>query len=432
MKVRVRRWRELSEEERSRLMARSEVDVEQAMTVVQPIVQAVRQRGDSAVVEYTKQFEKADLHRRGLVVTDEEIDAAAEQLSPAVRDALDYAIENVRTFHRRQLPPAVDMRPVRQGISAGERATPIERVALYVPRGRGSFPSMLYMLAVPASLAAVPHIAVATPPDASGDVDPACLYAAKACGVHRVYRMGGGQAVAALAYGTESVAPVRKIVGPGSVYVAAAKRLVSHIVAVGLPAGPSESIVLADESADPTAVALDLMIEAEHGSDSSALLVTPSPGLAEQVVSHIEETVPSVPEPRRGFLKDVFQGYGGVLLVDTLAEGVAVVNAYAPEHLQIQAADPWSIAEGIVNAGEILIGPTTPFSVANYATGANAVLPTGGTSKAWSPVSVRDFMKFTSIVEVSASGLEDLSPHVVALADYEGFHTHAEAIRRRS
>lgn len=430
MKVSVRRWRELSADERREFLSRSEGDIERAMAVVQPIVKAVKHRGDRAVLEYTKDLDGADL-RHGLVVSQEEIDHAGDGLDRALRAAIDYAVDNVRAFHENQRPEPLSLRPVRTGIRAGERATPIPSVGLYVPRGRGSFPSMFYMMAVPASLAGVPQVALATPPDSTGSVDAACLYVAARCGVRAVYRMGGAQAIAALAYGTESVRSVVKIVGPGSAYVAAAKRLVGHIVDVGLPAGPSESIILADDSADPWTVALDLTIEAEHGSDSSAVLVTSSEELASQVVPLIEELVARAPEPRRTFLNDVFGGYGGVLLTDSLEEAVEVVNEYAPEHLQLRTSDPLSLIERIEHAGEVLLGAHTPFSAANYATGANAVLPTGGRARVWSPVSVRDFMKYTSVVEVDESGLAELGPHVVALADYEGFHAHAEAIRRR-
>jgi histidinol dehydrogenase len=431
MNMSVRRRRELSEDERARLLSRSEGDIEQAMTVVQPIVKAVKQRGDDAVTEYTKKLDNADLTKLGLVVSENEIEAAGEALDVRVRNALDYAISNVRRFHRRQLPKGLDVEEVAPGIRAGERMNPIPSVGLYVPRGRGSFPSMLYMLAVPAQLAGVPSVAVATPPDRDGTIDPACLYAASSCGVSTIYRTGGAQAIAAMAYGTESVRKVDKIVGPGSAFVAAAKRLVSHIVDVGLPAGPSESIVLADEHASAETVALDLMIEAEHGSDSSALLVTPSEALATAVAARVDDLIDNVPESRRRFLLDVFEGYGGVLLVESMDEAVEFVNDYAPEHLQIQAADPHALATRITNAGEILLGKHTPFSVANYATGPNAVLPTGGNAKAWSPVSVREFMKSTSMVEVTEEGLSALSTHTVALAEYEGFFSHAEALRRR-
>ncbi len=300
-----------------------------------------------------------------------------------------------------------------------------------MPRGRGSFPSMLYMLAVPAVIAGVKRICVVTPPNKDGSVDPACLYAAKLCGINEIYRVGGAQAIAALTYGTESIKPVVKITGPGSMYVTAAKRLLYGTVDVGLPAGPSESVILADKSADPYKTALDLMIEAEHGSDSSAILVTDSKELGEKTAANIEKLLEDITEPRKTFLKDVFSGYGGVIIADNMKEGAEIVNSYAPEHLQIATENPEITADMIINAGEILLGQNTPFSIANYSTGANAVLPTGGMAKTFSPVSVRDFMKFSSIIKVDKDGLAELTPHVTELADYEGFVTHANALKLR-
>jgi histidinol dehydrogenase len=249
--------------------------------------------------------------------------------------------------------------------------------------------------------------------------------------VTEVLRVGGAQVVAALTYGTESVEPVSKIMGPGSAYVAAAMRRVAGDVHIGLPAGPSESIVLADKHADPWRVSLDLMIEAEHGSDSSALLVTPSRPVAEAVAEIVPELAEDVPEPRKTFLADALTGYGGIVLTKDLAQGVEVVNAFGPEHLQVQTRDAYEIISGIHNAGEILVGEESAFSIANYATGANAVLPTGGSALTWSPVSVRDFVKFQSVVHVTPAGYRSAEAHVIALADYEGFHTHAAALRRR-
>jgi histidinol dehydrogenase len=290
---------------------------------------------------------------------------------------------------------------------------------------------MLYMLAVPARVAGVEHVAVVTPPGQDGGVDPACLYAARYCGIETVYRIGGAQAIAALAHGTESVTPVTKVVGPGSRYVAAAKRELAGIIDTGLPAGPTESIVLADGHADAWKVSLDLMVEAEHGSDSQALLVTPSIPLAEAVAAVLPELTSQAPEPRRRFLEDVFSGYGGIILAESMNEAAEIVNAFAPEHLQLQTREPYETLSLIRHAGEILLGEHSVFSLANYATGANAVLPTGGNARTWSPVSVRDFMKYSSVVHVTAGGYAGLRDHVIALADYEGFHTHAQALRRR-
>jgi histidinol dehydrogenase len=367
----------------------------------------------------------------GLKVTPEEFDTAERALSAELRDALDYAIDNVRTFHASQVETSMQSVQVRRGIFAVERSTPIEAAGLYVPGGRGRFPSMMYMLAVPAALAEVPTIVATTPPLPDGSVDPAVLYAARRCGVTDVVRAGGAQAVAALAWGTESVPAVRKVIGPGSAYVAAAKRIVSDVVDVGLPAGPSDAVVLADGSADPWRVALDLMIEAEHGSDSAAVLVTDSTELGEAVAADIAELMTDVPEPRAGFLADVFQTYGGIIYTRSFQESVAVVDEFAPEHLLIHTRDPRAAAARITNAAEILLGPHTAFSLANYATGPNAVLPTGGWARSFGPVSVSDFRKSATIIEVTETGYREMRDHVIALADHEEFFTHAAALRRR-
>lgn len=431
MSILFRRLATLEQEERERLLRRSRSDIAALLGEVEPIVEGVRTRGDEALRHYTLQFDKADLRERPIQVTQQELDAAPGQLSRELREAIEYAIENVRRFHESQRRPESEMTTVRPGIVAGERTTPVESAGLYVPRGRGTFPSMLYMLAVPASIAGVGHIAVATPPGPDGAVDPACLYAAHLCGVHRVYRVGGAQAIAALAYGTESVSPVRKITGPGSAYVAAAKQLVSDRADTGLPAGPTESILLADASANPRIVALDLAIEAEHGLDSAALLVTDDETLARAVERVLPEIIERAPEPRKSFLTEVFSNYGGILLADTMAEAIAFVNEYAPEHIKVQTSDPWDTLSAIRNAGEILLGEHSAFSLANYAVGANAVLPTGGQAHTWSPVSLQDFLKRSSVVYVSRQGYRSMRDHVLALADHEGFYMHAHALRDR-
>ncbi len=431
MNIRVYRWKTLTEEDRRRILGRSQTDITALVETVRPIVDDVCSRGDTALVELTHTFDGADIAERGVAVGRHEFDEASTLIDDTLKAALDYAIENVRRFHAAQVHTALSSVEVRPGVLATERVTPIESAGLYVPSGRGSFPSMLYMLAVPAVLAGVPTIVVTTPPRPDGTVDPAVLYAARRCGIEQVYRVGGAQAIAALARGTESVPPVRKIVGPGSAYVAAAKRLVADHVDVGLPAGPSESIVLADEHADPWRVALDLMIEAEHGSDSAALLVTDSPALADRTAEHIRALIREVPEPRRTFLEDVFAGYGGFVITENEAQSVAFVNEFAPEHLLIHTADPRALSTRITNAAEILLGPHTAFSLANYATGPNAVLPTGGWAKSWGPVSVRDFQKSVTVIEVTETGYREMADHVIRLADHEGFFTHAAALRRR-
>jgi histidinol dehydrogenase len=270
-----------------------------------------------------------------------------------------------------------------------------------------------------------------SPPDRDGRVDPAVLFAARQCGVHEVYRIGGVQALAALAFGTESIPRVDKILGPGSLYVVAAKQALRDQVDVGLPAGPSESIVLADDEADPQRAALDLITEAEHGSDSSAYLVTPSRKLALAVQDRLPRLIEKLPPQRADFVRDVLSGFGGIVITAGLDQAFEFVNAYAPEHLQLACRKPLDLLPRIVHAGEILLGQNTPFSVANYAAGCNNVIPTGGWARTCSPLSVREFLKSSSVVYVTDAGLKSLRRPVTILARYEGFAAHALAVERR-
>ena len=262
--------------------------------------------------------------------------------------------------------------------------------------------------------------------------DPATLFAARLSGAHEVYRVGGVQALAALAYGTASIRPVDKFLGPGSQYVTAAKRILAGVVDVGINYGPSESMILADESADPRLLALDLLIEAEHGPDSQALLVTASEPLARAVAALLPGLAARLPEPRRTFVTKVLEGYGGILIARSAEEAVEIADAVAPEHLQIATRDPFATLSTVRHAGEILLGQSTPFSLANYAIGANAVLPTGGRARTASPLSVRDFMKYSSVAYLTEKGHAALRDAAITLADYEGFPAHAMALRERS
>jgi histidinol dehydrogenase len=437
-------WKELDANQKKLLLSRCETDIEAALPLVTPVVEAVRLRGDAALREYTLKFDKADLKGLPLAARREEFERAGKELSPQVKEALAYAVSNVIAFHKHQKPGPMSFEEIRPGLFAGEKPLPLASAGLYVPRGRGSFPSMLYMLAVPALVAGVGEIRIVSPPNPDGSIDAACLYTVKilresfpgsgdapAAPAIEVFRVGGAQGIAALAYGTESIQRVVKIVGPGSRYVAAAKRLLAPLVDTGLPAGPSESIVLADGSTDPRLVVTDLLIEAEHGSDSSALLVTADEKTARAAAEILPPMIETLPEPRRTFARDVFSRYGGIILADDPREAADIVNTFAPEHLQIHSARPLELLPLIKNAGEILLGGTTPFSLANYACGANAVLPTGGRAVSFSAVSVRDFIKYSSLVHVTPQGFAGLRDRVAALADYEGFAAHAAALKKR-
>ena len=424
-------WDDLPENRKDFFLKRSESDISNVMKSVSEIIENVKLNGDKALIDYTLKFDGTDLSGKELRISKEEINAAENNLTDKIKNALKYAIDNIIQFHKTQKPGSMNFDEIRPGLFAGEKAIPIESAGLYVPRGRGSFPSMLYMLAVPAVVAGVQRICVITPPGKDGHVDPACLYAAKLCGIDEIYSIGGAQGIAALAYGTESISSVNKITGPGSMYVTAAKRLLYGTVDVGLPAGPSESVILADDNADPWKLALDLLVEAEHGSDSSAVLITTSDIVAEKTAFHIENLINKLQEPRKTFVSDVFKGYGAIFLVRSIEEGADLVNAFAPEHLQLKTENPFSTLSLIKNAGEILLGENIPFSAANYVTGVNAVLPTGANAKTYSAVSVRDFIKYSSVVFADKNAYNNFKEHVIAIADYEGFETHGNALKLR-
>ncbi|MGI5148636.1 histidinol dehydrogenase [Plantactinospora sp. CA-294935] len=417
----------LSGAERRVLMQRVRADYRSVEADVRAIVGDVRERGDAGLLAQTARLDGVTLSPAALKVTDEEFEAAEAAVSPAVRDALVSAIANIRHHHEAQLPASSWMQEVRPGVLVGERWTPITSVGLYVPRGKGSFPSVMTMLCAPAVIAAVPEVAVCTPPGPDGSVDAASLVAAALCGVRTIYKMGGAQAIAAFAYGTESVRRVEKIVGPGNEYVSTAKRLVYGEVDPGLPAGPSESVVLCDGAADPEIAARELLVEAEHGSNSAALLVTHSVALADAVEKLLPDLVDALPEQRREYCTAVLSGYGGIVLTTDLAASVRFVNEYAPEHLRVLVTNPFELLPKLDNAGEVLLGENTSIPFGNFAVGVNAILPTGGTARSQSCVGTIDFMKRSSFAYVSDEGVAEVGPTAVTLATYEGFPAHAAA-----
>lgn len=313
------------------------------------------------------------------------------------------------------------------GVISGERVIPVASAALYVPRGKGSFPSVMMMLAIPATLAEVPRIVACTPPGPDGSIDAATLVAAKLCGIDRIYKMGGAQAIAALAFGTQSVERVDKIVGPGNQYVSAAKRLLYGSVDPGPPAGPSESVILCDGNADPEVVVRELLIEAEHGPDSAALLVTDSEKLANRVEELVPALLANLPEQRRSFCESVLSGFGGIVITSGVDESVDFTNNYAPEHLRVIVDRPFELLNRLVNAGEVLLGDHASIAFGNFAIGMNAILPTGGSARSYSCVGVEEFIKRSSFAYVSAEGARRLGPVAIELATYEGFPGHAAA-----
>ncbi|MDS1137326.1 histidinol dehydrogenase [Nitratireductor indicus] len=425
-------WHELSRlsaDERKELLTRTEDDLTHFLENVAPIIEAVRVEGDEALARFARQFDKAPVEAGEIAATEADFDAAFKALDPEMVETLEFCADNIRRFHEAQRPEEMWMKEIRPGVLVGERATPIDSVALYSPRGKGTFPSMTLMTAIPAVVAGVPMPIVLTPPGPDGKVDAATLVAARIAGVKHVFKAGGGQAVAAAAFGTATVPRCAKFEGPGSPWIAAAKRLLQGQIASRLPAGPTESIVLADESADPEIAALDLLVEAEHGSDSSNFLVTWSREVAEKVRDALPKFWAHMGEERVRYSSDVLGGTsGGIVLADTPDQAFEFINDYAPEHLQILSKTPFEYLSKVRNASEILLGEHVPGSMANYALGPNAVLPTSGMARAHSPLGVHDFMKTSSVAHVTAQGYAEFAPHTLRFARYEGFDAHGNAV----
>lgn len=430
MKIRV--LKDMTQEEKNFVLKRAEQDISNQMVLAREIADEIKADGDKAVLKYTAKFDGVTLSADAIRVRPEEIEAGYNRLDPETREAIAYAAKNIRNFHEKQMPEELWFTNVDNGLMVGEKTTPITDVCLYVPRGKGSFPSVLLMLGIPAVVAGVPKICVVTPPNEEGTCDDALLAAAKIIGITEIYKVGGIQAVAAVAYGTETIPRCHKIIGPGNSYATAAKRVLAGQIDSGLPAGPSEVIILADEHADPEKVALDVMIEAEHGPDSAALLVTHSRELVEKVLPIIDRQLPKLSEKRQSFIRTNFETYGGVILTESLEESIDFVNEYAPEHMEVMTQNPFADLEKIKNAGEILLGDYTPVTLCNFVLGPNAILPTGGFAKTYSSVSVMDFLKRSSVGYASREGFMNVRKYASKIARVEGFDAHALAVEERS
>lgn len=420
---------ELSTEGRAALLCRSETDLSGFFDTVRPIIAAVRAEGDAALARFGRDLDGAvGLTATNLQATEAEFDEAFAVLDPDLTATIRYALTNIRSFHEEQLPDPMFLKEIRPGAFAGDRFTPLRSVALYVPRGKGSFPSVTMMTSVPAALAGVKDVAIFTPPTSDGKVDAATLVAARLAGVGTVYKVGGAQAVAAAAYGTQTIRRAVKIVGPGSPYVVAAKRLLADVIDPGLPAGPSECIIFNDGSVHGGLAALDLLIEAEHGPDSSAWLVTTSGRVVDEALAALPEHWAAMTPQRRAFSQTVLTGRsGGIILAANLAEAYGFINDYAPEHLEVLSTHPFEHLGELTEAAEILLGPHTPVTVANFCLGPNNVLPTSAGARSHGPLSVMDFMKRSSVGYVTAKGWPDLAAAAGKLATYEGFPAHANA-----
>jgi histidinol dehydrogenase len=432
----VRRWSELDPAEQARIMGRHTYKIFDPglMASIGRIFDDVARRGDEAVSDATEKFDGVRIPPSRLLVSQSEIDTAHATLDPNVLDGIRVGIESVSAFNRAQIAAAPDWRTeIRPGVEVGERSLPIASAGLFVPCGKGSFPSVLIQIGAPAAVAGVPDLIVLVPPLPGTDrVDPAVLAVAKELGLTKVLRGNGPAVVAAAAVGTESVRPVRKIVGPGSPAVTVAQILaVLRGVATNLLCGPSESLLIADSSADPVRLAADLLNEAEHGPDSAATLVTDSVALAEAVDAEAARMVEDLPEPRKSYATSSVTVMGGALLFDTMDDAIDFAGDYAPEHLQIATRDVEASLARLRYAGEILLGQDTPISVANFCLGVPATLPTGGWAKVSGGVTARTFRTDASIGKMTAEGLASLAGPTLALSDHEGFPGHSASLRIR-
>ncbi|ADG81703.1 histidinol dehydrogenase [Thermincola potens] len=395
---------------------------------VSEILKEVRERGDEAVLEYTARFDKARLTPENLRVSAEEIEEAYRVIDKDVLPALQKARDNIAAYHEKQLQKCW-FDPEEDGTVLGQLVRPLERVGIYVPGGTASYPSSVLMNAVPAKVAGVKEIVMVAPPTAGGRIDPYSIVAAAEAGVTEIYKVGGAQAVAALAYGTRTIRKVDLITGPGNIYVTLAKKMVYGQVNIDMLAGPSEILIIADASADPTYVAADLLSQAEHDVLASAVLVTPSEKLAHAVKAEIERQVSYL--SRKEILTASLRDYSAIIVTDSLAEAIEMANTYAPEHLELAVEKPFDILGKIKNAGAVFMGHYTAEPVGDYYAGPNHVLPTGGTARFYSPLNVDTFMKKMSIIAYSRDRLEKVGQDIVKLAKVEGLDAHANSIQVR-
>ncbi|RLG58649.1 MAG: histidinol dehydrogenase [Candidatus Hydrothermarchaeota archaeon] len=392
---------------------RSKVILDEALSKVKPIVEDVRKKGDSALRYYTKKFDGVEIDN--FRVSEDEVEQAFKTIKPEIIEALNEAYKNIREFHERQLPEEWSYE--KNGLKLGQLIRPLQRVGCYIPGGRASYPSTVLMATIPARVAGVKEIACVSPPNKNGRVNDLVLVACKIVGVKEIYKVGGAQAIAALAYGTESIAKVQKIVGPGNIYVTAAKQLVSLEVAIDLPAGPSEVLIVAEEHANPEFIAFDLLAQAEHDPNACCILVTTSEKLAKEVYGRL--------------LSYKIEANCFILIAENLEDALNFTNEFAPEHLELILKNPTDFLERVKNAGSVFIGEYSPVACGDYASGTNHILPTLGYAKTFSGLTVYDFLKFISFQSLDKKALEKLGKTIITLAEAEGLKMHAESIRKR-
>ena len=408
------------------LIKRSQADINSVLTTVSDILNDVRENKDNAVKAYTAKFDKAELD--DLKVSEEEIKKAYDELDDELIKALKSASANIEKFHKAQIPEEWEMEVI-PGITAGQIIRPINSVGCYIPGGRAVYPSTILMTVIPAKIAGVDRIIACSPPGPDGKIQAAILVAADLAGVDEIYKCGGAQAIAAMAYGTESIAKVEKIVGPGNIFVTAAKKLVYGDVDIEFPAGPSEVLILADESAIPEYIAYDFLSQSEHDPNASCFLVTDSERIANESNELIEKFANEA--KRSEIIAESLEQHGHVILCNTMDEAIDFTNEYAPEHLIISTKEDKAVLDKIKNAGSIFLGKYSPVAAGDYGSGTNHVLPTGGGAKMYSGLSTETFIKKPTVQTLTKEGIKELSKTVLPIAEYEGFYAHADSIKVR-
>ncbi|MBW2086253.1 MAG: histidinol dehydrogenase [Deltaproteobacteria bacterium] len=426
--IKVEKLSELSSARRAQIMTRSMEDVSALFLEVRGIVSQIKEQGDAVALEHYTKFKK-DITKADLTATPQELEAAYKSVKPEVVEALRFAAENIRKFHQAQIEREMWSIEIAPGILAGRMTRPLDIVGAYVPGRQAVYPSSVLMNIIPAKVAGVSRVVVATPPDQGMTAVPEVLVAADIAGAEAVYKIGGPWAVGSLAYGTETIPRVDKIVGPGGRWVTAAKMAVFGQVDIDSPAGPSEVMIMADDTADPKTMAYDFFSQLEHDPDNAGVVVTPSEKLARAVVREINQALETI--PRREIIKQSLKNNSAVILTKTLDEAIDFANEYAAEHLQIMTEDPWTVLPRIKHAGSIFMGPWAPVPAGDYASGTNHVLPTGQCARMFSGLSVDDFIKKPTFQYLTKEGLAHLKDAIITLAEAEGLPVHAETVRRR-
>jgi len=416
----------LEDQENLEVFQRSKLDAESVMGTVENILTAVKENGDIAIRQYTEKFDKVNL--KVLRVDDEVINNSLLNLDDKLIKALKKAADNIAKFHKAQIPDEW-MIEVDDGVMAGQVIRPMDSVGCYIPGGRAVYPSTILMTVIPAKIAGVSRIICCTPPQPDGSIKDVVLAAAKVAGATEIYKVGGAQAVAAMAYGTESIPPVDKIVGPGNIFVTAAKKMVYGYVDIDFPAGPSEVLIITDETGNPDYIAMDIMAQAEHDPNAACVLVTTSETIAMQVDQRIKEQLNDM--ERAEIISESLEKYGLIAIAGSIESAIDFSNKYAPEHLIIMTQKPEEVLKNINNAGSIFLGKLTPVSAGDYGSGTNHVLPTSGCAKMYSGLSAESFLKKPTVQKLSDKGVINLNEMVITLAEYEGLYAHAESFKKR-